>query len=231
MANDKSNVWHLILHESVMITREAVLAYCNATPAVKLCSYEIADEKVKRPHYHIAHLYDTETCRSTLQRQMKKIIPGVKGITDYTTHLPKENETIDGLYDYLCKGSINDINSVPDIVYKCSIFTDKFIQDSHLRFHLRQQEFRSETKALAKKKDNEKIKKRSLVIAEAIIALKDIKHNQMFHIVEYIWTAYKGLISYHELTMMSTAVEYAQTPEQSINNAYEMVLSKIKPRH
>jgi len=223
MGEKKSNIWHLVLFEDADVTREAVEMYCKRTPEVKLCAREAQDDKM-RPHYHIAHLLNEEICRSTMKAKVKKHFPTLFGKSMFNCHTNQHGETIEGLYNYLCKGAEKD--ALPDIVYNQFLDTKAY----HSAFYDSAEKFKKDSKSLAEKRAKEATQKSNKVIAEAITYIANIKDNIRFHIVEYIVNAYQGKIDDTRLTPMVNAVEYAKDKESCTNMFYQRIERKLNPR-
>lgn len=233
-AGDKSSIWHLILHATEHITPGTVRQFCQETEAVKLCSFEAADEEVKRDHFHIALNYgEEEMVRSTLQRQLKKSFPNIKGNTDYTTHLPEKGQTIDGLYDYISKGKkkylpyelVDGDVPGPAIVYSIPTIQPIVCQQ---RFHRKQREFQSEAAKLAEKRATEKVTAKHKVISELILVYQefDVNHHTAQQIFRDVRRMYKGDLEERTLLTIVSAVLW------SINStdADQIVWNRIKDK-
>ena len=217
-AGDKSNVWHLILHATQTITPGTVREFCQNNEDVKLCSFETADEDVKRDHYHIA-VVGTDIVRSTLQRKLKAHFKDIKGNTDYTTHLPKKDETVGDLYLYICKGKkqykpheMLEGRPGPAIIYATPMINTAECQNT---FHLNQEKYKSEMKKLAEKRASESVKAKHKVIEQLIQVYKefDVNQNTARHIHNDARRMYKGDIDSRTLLAIINAVLW------SINSA------------
>lgn len=224
MSNDSASVWHVVLHESEIITRDTVRQYCEHNIDAKLACREEADEKVIRPHYHIAHIFANPICRSTVRERLKKFFPGITGKKDFTCHLPESDQTIDGLLDYICKNKLKKVDNVPpDIVYNFNNFYN--IEEHHDRFHQKQATFISTVKNLAEKEYAKKAIKRKEVLAEA----RAMSFSNRLEIVDFLYRRMEGKIATFDLTIMVQQIEFQKDPEQSVNLMYQIVNKKLSP--
>jgi len=242
MSDDKSDIWHVVLFESDHVTRQKVLEYCQQCEAVTLCANE--NDKDKRSHFHLAHTYAEPVCRSTVRTRLKKNFPELNGKGQYNMHLPKDGQDLNGLYRYICKGT-GEVPDVPDnwdgspqsscllkagdeFILPKIIFNKMWLLHCgiyHKQYYTMQRQFKGETKALAKKIQDEKIKKRNECLAEA--RLKTFSNR--LEIVDFLYRYMEGKIPIHDLTIMVQQIEYRQDPEHSVNLMYQIVNKKLSP--
>jgi len=231
---DKSNVWHIVLHVSIHVTRATVHDVCKNIDA-HLCVFEKADKEVKRDHFHL--VCAQENTRAGIRTLIKKSFPGVKGKGDFTIHLPDqikypnqtEQECLTRWYEYLSKGTVESIDSEVDVIYKSPFIN---VESAHDTFHNKQKEFKNETAKLAKKKQDEQVLKRKEIVAKMLIAFKDVKmdEHREKRIFSAVFTEYRGFVDSRllDMTVQNILFELDQTRTTEI--AYERWKNKYYPR-
>ena len=223
--DDKCAVWNIRITFAPTITPAHVVEFCKNYTEPKLACYEVGSEK-ETPHAHIAYV-GVPQCRSTVRDRLKKHFPDLSGNASFSLKKQKDDETIHGLYRYICKGTKQE--EQPAILYNKDELID--VKTYHEQYWTTQEEFKEEVKKLATKRQDEGIKQKYKVIAELSLTYANVKFSVMTadKITADIIRLYKGNVNDNTLFTALQAIAFNIDPEEAQNQACLRMRAKIFP--
>jgi len=225
--DDKCQIWNIRVTVTTKNPTERIVKFCQSYSAVKLSCYETATQ----PHTHIAYVADKPICRSTVKAHLIKYLD-ISGNADYSLSQPKEEEDLNGLYRYLCKGTGPDWETQkPEIIFNRDNLLD--VRKYHEEFWSAQEAFKEKVKTLASKRQKEGIKQKYKIITE--LSEKYKGRESTVQTIDAITTdviaAYKGNVNDNTLFTAVQSISHEIDPNTTALQACLRMRKKFFHNH
>jgi len=226
--DSSSHVWHVRVTINEKNTLAKIRAFCKEHLYVKLACKESADEDVSRDHTHIACVsLEKALVRSTVLAHLRKHLE-LKGNEDYSMTVPKQGAHLNGLYDYICKGTDEDFSiGPPEIIHNLLNLIDVPLHHSNYWQVAKQLEAKKKAEYKKAEMDGRKVKK--AVIAKLAEKYKEnpATAETLDKIVTDILTEYKGDINDQSLFTTLQAVSWTIDGDTTAQRAAARMRNRI----
>lgn len=228
--DSSSHVWNVRITLSQKNNLAKIQAFCRQHEYVKLGCLEGADGETASEHVHLVMVsLEKALVRSTVTNHL--FLHGkleLKGNADYSMKKPEPGQALEGLYNYVCKGTSEDWDTgKPNIIHNLLNLIDVPIH--HRDYWIISRELEAKSKRDYKQVHNDGRKVKKAVIAKLTEKFKDEKASiEVLHgIAQCVVNEYKGDIGDQQLFSATQAVCWNIDPKETAQRAANRMVTRM----